>query len=434
MALSAIVDKLALPELGATLRRFHTASAQRQLLAGIDTTLVLHGDELINVVNGEARRLPADPELALPARLARAARSLLPTTLPAPHILLLLPAADFIGTRFQLGIQGEGLLRSALSLQAANLLPAYDRPLLLALNGQRGEGTALWYPDEHATALYDAFAAEGLQLVALQPRVTAAAAALVAASGVLLDADDQHLTLVHLDQGVLQAWHAVHRRDLEDAAFLEQWQAEQALLPAPAAATLDREYWRGLRSLPAPLEAYCFCPSGAIARGKQLVARQRRKRGALAAACLAGLLVLPFIGNLVQIALLERQVLALQDASADARRSQAAVYAMDDTWGPVAAYPRQNVGAMLLTLNTLIENSLSSFALNKGVIDISGFSQDPALLIEQLSEQEQFYNVGQSRGTSGGGNANRGDRFGIRMNVSGVDFSAYESQYEFQQP
>lgn len=428
MALRAIVDNLTLPELGARLRQYHAASAQRRLLASIDATLVLFGDELINSANGESRRLPAEAGLDRPQSIARAARSLVPGA--TTHILLLLPASMFIGTRFALGVQGESLLRSALSLQIPSLLPAYDKPLLLALNGRQGEGVALWYPEEQAQALFQAFQAEGLSLVALQPRVLAAGAILEAASGALVDEDERHLTAVELHDGVLQTWHAVHRSDLADPVLAEQWQTE--LGPGPRQA-LRRDYWCALRSRLQPLVPYCFFPAGALARGRLLLARQQRKVTAAAAAVALGLLVLPFAGNWVRIALLEREVASLQEASTAARRSQAAVYDMDDSWGPVAGYPRQDVAALLLSLNALIQNSLSSFTLNKGVVDISGFSPDPALLIEQLSEQELFYNVGQSRGTSGGDASNRGDQFGIRMNVSGIDFPAYESKHELDQ-
>ncbi|MGA0805673.1 MAG: hypothetical protein ACO3PV_04045 [Pseudohongiellaceae bacterium] len=435
MALRAIVDNLTLPELGARLQQTLAVSAQRRLLASVDTTLVLSADELINSANGESRRL--SPALATePARqIAQAAKSLFPVA--GAHILLLLPPSDFIGTRFALGVRGgvqggvlgESLLRSALTLQAPSLLPAYDKPLLLALNGQHNEAVALWYPEEQATALFEAFAAEGLQLVAVQPRVLAAGAALPEASATLLDEDAHHLTLVELRAGAVQTWHSVHRRDLEDGLLRDQWQTACASAASAAPHLLRHEHWSALRIRLQPLPSYCFFPAGALRRGRLLLARQQRRGAALAAAIALGLLVLPFAGNWLRIALLEREVAALQDASTEARRSQAAVYAMEDAWGPVAAYPQQDVAALLLTLDALIDNSLSSFALNKGVVDISGFSPDPALLIEQLSEQETFYNVGQSRGTSGGGAANRGDQFGIRMNVSGVDFPAYESAY-----
>ena len=102
---------------------------------------------------------------------------------------------------------------------------------------------------------------------------------------------------------------------------------------------------------------------------------------------------------------------------------------MEDEWGAVAGYPRQNVAKVLLTLNQSIHSSLTTFALNKGVVDLSGFAQDPALLVEQLAEREEFHEVGQSRSSSGADGGTRGDRFGIRLNLSGVDFKKYEALY-----
>jgi hypothetical protein len=125
---------------------------------------------------------------------------------------------------------------------------------------------------------------------------------------------------------------------------------------------------------------------------------------------------------------------ALLEESALARQSQAAVYQMEDEWGVVAEYPRQDVGSILLTLNQLIDSSLSSFEIDKGEVEITGFAQDPALLIEQLAEREDFFNVRQSSSSSGDNRSSRGERFSIRFNVSGVDFPGYAEKYPVVQP
>ena len=62
------------------------------------------------------------------------------------------------------------------------------------------------------------------------------------------------------------------------------------------------------------------------------------------------------------------------------------------------------------------------------MIDISGFVPDPALLVEQLADEELFYSVTQSRSSSGSGAGGRGARFGIRMQLSGADFPGYEAE------
>jgi hypothetical protein len=438
MALRALFDNMSLPELGANLQLLYAASAQKQLLARIDTSLVLEAGELINTISGESRRLLTVEGSTWEEQLAQTARLLIPDVRKTSTILLLLPSSYFIATRFDLNISGEKLLKSALRLQAPTLLPAYERPLQLALSGakqqgQKSQGIALWYPQAAADGLYQSFAAHGLQLAALQPRVLGAAAAEpLAAPQLLLDEDAEHTTLAELEQGVLKNWLSVHKLDLENELFRQQWQNELNKLETPQhqdLLRLDRRYWGEQRRLVTPHEAYCFYPAGAIQSGKTLLARKQRKAGAFAAAALILVLALPFISNWAQIAWLDHQVAVYQELSTEARQSQSAVYALEDAWGAVAEYPQQDIGGILLSLNQYIESSLSSFNINKGVIDISGYSQDPALLIEQLAELEMFYDVGQSRSSSGGNDASRGDRFGIRMNVTGVDFPAYEENY-----
>jgi len=71
-----------------------------------------------------------------------------------------------------------------------------------------------------------------------------------------------------------------------------------------------------------------------------------------------------------------------------------------------------------------VQSSLTSFSMNKGVIDISGSTDDPAYLVELLAQREEFFNVAQSTNTRGGG-----AQFGIRMNLSSTDFEAYEEKY-----
>jgi hypothetical protein len=427
MDLRRFIDNLSLQELGANLQFMLAASAQHQLYSRVDSSLLLHEGELFNTFNGESRRLVLEGTWAV--QVAQTARLLLPVQHGTAAVQLLLPSASFISTRFDLRIQGEQLIKSSLSLQLATLLPACEEPLQLALDGKSSRGIALWFPKRTADALFQAFAEQGLQLSLLLPRVLAVSE-LDSPSALLLDEDDSHLCMVETRHGILENWLSVHKRDLESEAFRQQWLSEvQNLDPAGETRVLDRDYWSSLRTLPRANEAYSFFPQAALQAGKTLLARKQRKAGMLAAAAMVLLLALPFMGNWAQITWLERQVAQYQVLSADARRSQAAVFAMEDEWGAVAEYPQQDIDGMLLVLNQYIDGSLSSINVNKGVVDISGLSPDPTLIIEQLAELEMFYGVGQSRSSSGGNTASRGDRFGIRMNLSAVDFAAYEKRY-----
>lgn len=431
MTLRVIIDNLSLSELSANLRLHYAASAQRQMLDSINTTLVLFESDLINTLSGEHRSLSQDESQSRAAQIAQAAGKLLPSPESA-SILLLLPVSDFIPSHFSLNISSELMLKSALKLQAATVLPAFEQSLLLAVNPRKSQGIALWYPQAFADELYQQFALHNLHLAAIMPRALACSMQEPEAiqSGFVLDEDEHYLSLLELEQGVLHSCLSMRRSELEETVFNKQWQTELARIPAQGQTLkLNKTYWLSLRKLLPAQMAYCFYPGGAIEAGKKLLARKQKTIGAFAIAALVVLLALPFVSNWVQIAYLNNKVDEYRVLSTDARKSQAAVYDMEEAWGAMAEYPQQDVSQVLLALNQLIEGSLSSFSINKGVIDISGLSPDPALLIEQLAELELFYNVGQSRSSSGGNNASLGDRFGIRMNLSGIDFPAYEANH-----
>jgi hypothetical protein len=434
--LKAALDKLSLQELGTAVRSLYDASAHREILAKVDTSLVLVDGVLVNTLSGEYRLAVEDGLRPSAAQLAQAARELLPSREAPPSILLLLPPADFAVTRFNLALSGDKLLRSALKLQSHALIPAYEDDLLFGLHsGGSNEGVALWYPARHANELFTAFEEQGLFLAALMPRTLALLQAREGSSDeVLLDEDQRHSTLVESRQGSVRAMLSLRQVDLQQDAFAAQWQGELAKLGAVTLHAKGQDAWREMRRLVKPLTPYCFFAAGAEKVGRDLIAHNQRRVFNIAAGVLVAALFLPFLNNWVQIQILQSRVENLREESTAARQSQAAVFQMEDEWGVVAEYPRQDVGKILLTLQELIDSSLSSFEIDRGVVDISGFAQDPALLIDQLAEREDFYNVSQSSSSSGDSSFSRGERFGIRFNVSGVDFPGYEEKYPPVEP
>lgn len=428
----ATLDSLSLRELSNSVRSVYEASAHRDVLAGINTSLVLFDLLLINTASGEYRQVLQDSEGRTPAeQIAASARQLLDGREQAASILLLLPPADFIATRFTMGISGEKLLRSALMLQVHTLVPAYEEPLLLGLNGGSSDGVALWYPARNAEALFVAFREQGLFLATLMPRSLALLQTPAASEDCLLiDEDSRHAAQLECRGGIIKSLLTINQIDLQQEEFAAQWSLESSKIAAATRIhSSGLESWTELRQVFHAVESYSFFPAGAEQVGRKLIAAKQRKLGGIAAMAVAAMLCLPFLSNWVRIAILESQVETLRVDSTEARRSQAAVYEMEEQWGPMLEYPRQDVGQILLSLNELIENSLSSFAIDKGAIDIVGFARDPAVLIEQLAEREEFYNVGQSRSSSSGNSELLGDRFGIRMNASGIDFPGYEAKY-----
>ncbi|MES2604020.1 MAG: hypothetical protein V4603_03725 [Pseudomonadota bacterium] len=430
-ALRATLSKYSLADLLAAGKMLLADSAHQDILATIKHSLVLHEDILLNTANGEYRQVaPAEGESREEA-LARAARQLVTPRDEVQGILLLLPTAEFISTRYHLALTGESMLRSALMLQAHTLIPAYEQELLLGLNGRSQEGVALWYPARAAEALFLAFQAQNLFLAAVTPRTLALASNDQREQDlVLVDEDATHVIQMELRAGALRSHFALAQTDLEQPEFAEQWQAESARVePAQRIRSTSQEFWTTRREHIAPLENYCFFPKGAEQYGRKLLKQKQKRFAGIAAGVLVVLMFLPFLGNWMQMLYLDAQIASLRDDSADARRAQAAVYAMEDEWGVISEYPRQDVAEVLVKLNELINNSLSTFALEKGAVDITGFAQDPALLMEQLAEQEEFYDISQSRSSSGADGGERGDRFGIRFSLSEVDFAAYEERH-----
>jgi hypothetical protein len=79
----------------------------------------------------------------------------------------------------------------------------------------------------------------------------------------------------------------------------------------------------------------------------------------------------------------------------------------------------------------VISNSLTSFSLTDSQVEIQGFTQDPEQLTRLLLEQPLIDTIEQSRSISDS-NSGRGDRFGLRITLSGLDFDDYSRKYDFR--
>jgi hypothetical protein len=104
---------------------------------------------------------------------------------------------------------------------------------------------------------------------------------------------------------------------------------------------------------------------------------------------------------------------------------------MEAEWGVVYEYPEADVPTILTTLNSVIRNSLTSFSLNDSVIEIQGFTRDPEQLTRLLVDMAIFERIEQSRNISQSNSAS-GDRFGLRLTLSGYDYAEYGRKYDFR--
>ena len=165
-------------------------------------------------------------------------------------------------------------------------------------------------------------------------------------------------------------------------------------------------------------------PAGAIVEERRIDFARKSKVAMGIAACLVLLLFAPFVANWMTLRELQQDLEVAEMQSEEPRMHQASIFDMEQEWGALYEYPDQRVTEVLVSLNQVIQSSLTSFSINKGVIDITGSTSDPAYLMELLAEREEFNNVSQSSQSRAGGS-----QFGLRMNLSGVDFGEYEEKY-----
>ena len=422
------INKAPVSEWVLKFQSFLPSGRHADILNRIQSSLLLFDNTLINTATGATEDLATEGDTVFADALAKAARKLCRRG-DEDNVLLLLPPADFAATSYHLNLSGEKLLRSALELQAHTLIPAYEEDLLLAVNANHQEGVAFWYNENAANRLFRAFEREGLFLGAIMPR---SLALLEKADNVdedrnllINDEEGGDITLLQTKGNAVRRLLTVNRADLDQEVFARQWDIESSQLKGEAVKNMNSlADWQTLRRTINAVPEFCFFAAGALDEEKRIDRARKSKAGLAVAAVLILLLFTPFVSNWLTIRQLQRELTRVQEMTEEPRRLQAAIFDMNEEWGALDEYPDQHVGEVLVSLNDIIKSSLTSFSINKGVIDISGSANDPAFLVEQLAEKEEFYNVSQSTSSRGAGS-----QFGIRLNLSSVNFPAYEQKY-----
>jgi len=420
------LDKIPTSDIGLKIQSLLPARRHSDIFNRIDISLLLFDNTLVNTANGEAEEIALIEDGSFPEAMARAARRL--ARGDKRNILLLLPTADFVATAYHMNLAGEKMIRSALELQAQSLLPAYEENLLLAVNAAQQEGVALWFNEQEANRLFRAFAHEDLFLGAIMPR----SLAVLDASDdddlktmLINDEEGSNISFLQVRSNAVRRLLTVNKRDLEQEVFARQWEIETSQLKGDAMRNMtSMDDWKALKCKVQPLPEYSFLPAGAIAEQKRISFARNSKVAMAATAVVVLLLFAPFIARWLELRGVLDDLETAQDMSAEPRALQASIFDMEEEWGALYEYPDQQVAQVLVSLNSVIQSSLTSISINKGVVDITGSTNDPAYLVELLSEREEFNNVSQSTSTRGAGS-----QFGIRLNLTNVDFEDYEEKY-----
>lgn len=390
--------------------------------------LLLRGDHLLHPASGRSAEVRAGETLHPGAEaLARAAADLLDDREDPDPVLLLLPSQEFIATTVTLPGVARDSIRSAVSLQASNLLPGFEEPMALAVN-RRGNpddlsDTVLWMRHRRMDDLFQAFRAEGLFLAAVMPRILAAAGE---RAMFLEDIDEHSITRIHWQDGVIRQWMQTDRGDLEQDAFREQWhslleQNGQQDLPEQSLGSI-RDWQEIGPALHRPAD-YCFVPRGAEELRRQ---RQRKRRMAQLAAGMVGVAVLgalPFGLQSLEQWRLQARLEERRETASEARADQQAVAGFEQRWGVFTEFPRHDIPAVLMDLQQVVRpDVLDALEIEEGSVSIEGRSNDPQSLLQQLEQHEHFTGVDFSRATND-------NRYAIEMQLTTVDFPAYFDWY-----
>jgi len=112
-----------------------------------------------------------------------------------------------------------------------------------------------------------------------------------------------------------------------------------------------------------------------------------------------------------------------REQAAVARADQQAVREFEQAWGVLNEFPRQDVAATLLELQSVINPGvLTSLVIDEGSVQIEGDSSDPQSLLQQLGENPMFTGVDFARATNN-------SRYYIDLRLTTVDFDGYLQRY-----
>ncbi len=424
------VARRAANNLPPALRDMLYGSAKSRLFAQVDTVLMVFDDKLYDLANDSWRKLTRTEGGSEAEVIASVAKELLGELSDKPSILLLLPSPAFISTQVSMpGVARENL-RSALSLQAGVLLPAFEGNLVFTVNPARDSesmmDTVLWISEKYLDDLFKAFASAGLFLTGVMPRALAATSGSAANTETLIqDEDSTHITRVAYRNGVLSQFLMVNRQDLQEEEFKRQWQ-EQSFLLDDTLSTKNFCSAEDYLALPYQISTdreYCFLPSGAQ-EARKLADKGRRNIAMVAAAIVVLLLgASPFLWQSFQMTRLDNSLQALREESQVPREDQARVREFETSWGVLNEFPRQNISQTLLELQSVIGPSvLTSIEIDEGSVEIEGESEDPQSLLQKLEQNALFTGVDFSRATNN-------NRYYIELRLSTVDYDSYRQRY-----
>jgi hypothetical protein len=374
--------------------------------------LSLHGKQQTNIFKSYESGDSTDSTV-----LAEAARRLLPKISSKKRIALALPNSEFIATSLQLPTRATDNIKTTVNLQKEILLPGLKEQLLLTVQAPlKGKNIcALWMHTKRAEALWKAFEKQNLYLSCIFPRSIIVLQGKKTPFG-LYDEDENSITYLNASGGVIQQWLYITKDDYELPEFREQLNETLLNKHLKSERKDSVNDWKVVPSKAA--YNYAFVPPSAIAR----LAKSHQFKNRFYGIGLVIVLITSIIGGVFYAISYEK---ALRQELADLKRStykisefRVEVGQIEETIAAIKEFPKQEIVKVLNILDKRIPKDtwINRFYIEEGVIKLEGYSINPTRLIEILSQQNEFYDIEQSRGTVSEFN-NEKLRFGISVKL-----------------
>lgn len=401
---------------------------RRKYNVSADVCLILHGNTLLATQSQEL--LAQHNQLLLnitPTEIAQAARHLLPSTTAQKRIALALSGKEFAATSLNLPPTiDESSLKNAVRLQLSTLLPSYTKPLLIAVRPQlKGKTTvALWMPTQTAEELFQAFEKVGLFLAYILPRPVVAMPADMNETIQIFDEDEENIVYFEWSGTAISRWLAVPREECKDETFQAQL-AENIPTVEGVIYKSKLEDWENLPLPPSNTYGYSFVPPSTLTRMIE-TARVKTRRNLTILATIVVLLIAGGIFALKRYEYrLEKWLGQLQNRTLDVSRLRNEVDTITRDIAPIQEFPRQDVVQILQRLNTLIkptEGWIASFTIDKGEVEIKGFSPNPEHLVQMLGSEPMFEGASFNQ-------PRQGENFSIRFKLRNLNIGEYWKKY-----
>ena len=377
------------------------AAFQDRRLAGRASELLLLGNGRLQALR---RGSEADCAELSPDALAAAATRLNLT--PGAPVILLLPAGRFSTSEHHFTGLPHAALLQALHFQQDEYFPGME-PLVVAASSSTPPSLALWMRRSELERWRQALELAGLRMIAVGPAIL-----LRQYLGELdfSERDPEAGVEAQVDAaGRLTRWSLIPAPDDEETS-----DPAQTKLPAR----------RRKKNLKVKRTDYLFL---------QAIGRSRSGLGLwFLVAALVGVSLVYAIKPIVEEwrlrSELEDEVAQLKQQAANVLSFRGQVFELEERLKPVQAFPRISIQPLLSILDKTIpkDSWLTRLDVDESQLEIEGVSPDPSRIIELLSARPEFSEVAFSKAIRQERRSGEGkSHFGIRMQLSGIDFDAW---------